>query len=257
MKSLILLTLGLCFHLQLSGIHSYKKGESLFVWAKSGVIIRDTNNLNGARLDVVPYGEKIKVLGSKIYRYDEIAVNLIKPPKAKKKARNNEAKKFGYDLEGTFVKIKYKNVEGFVFDGFLSHWEAPKFITIGNKKVMESLEKYIKRKFLVLEKEEEYSDFNFDCALSKTIYSNQIIQENIACKTGLTRLIIPNFSIEEVMLFLNYSVFQPPTEYLICENQSSNEFQLKRIVITEKQSNFDITITAIRGIIIYEDEAWC
>jgi len=76
----------------------YKPGYNLFVFAPSGLSLRDKPDLKGARIKLVPYGKYV------IVQKDENAPVPI----------TNE------NIEGHWVKVKYEDKVGYLFDGFLS-----------------------------------------------------------------------------------------------------------------------------------------
>ena len=87
----------------------FKEGETLNVWASSGLNMRDKPDAKAAKVSTIPYGAKVVVqpnIGLKIpFEVEEFK---------------------GFTVKGYWLLVKYGNTEGFVFDGFLSRLPAPK-----------------------------------------------------------------------------------------------------------------------------------
>jgi hypothetical protein len=86
----------------------FKDGETLNVWATSGLNMRDKPDAKAAKLVSIPYGAKVVVqpnIGVKIpFEVEEFK---------------------GFIVKGYWLLVKYGDKEGFVFDGFLSRLPAP------------------------------------------------------------------------------------------------------------------------------------
>jgi len=106
-------------------------GQDFYVLSKNGLNLRKYASDKAEVLNVVPYNTKVRVL--EMNASEKIKVN---------------------GFTGTYVKIKYKEFEGYIFSGFLSRLEAVK--------EEESLYEYFKRVFgePVIEKSNEnlYAD---------------------------------------------------------------------------------------------------
>ncbi len=87
----------------------FKDGETLNVWATSGLNMRDKPDAKATKLAAIPYGAKVVVqpnIGVKIpFEVEEFK---------------------GFTVKGLWLLVKYGDKEGFVFDGFLSRLPAPK-----------------------------------------------------------------------------------------------------------------------------------
>ena len=80
---------------------SGEKGSERWVIAKSGLRLRNTPDLNGKRLSLIPYGSQVRLL-------DEKGPALV----------------IG-DRTGKWSRIVWKKTEGWVFGGFLSRSRPP------------------------------------------------------------------------------------------------------------------------------------
>ncbi len=86
----------------------FKEGETLNVWAQSGLNMRDKPDAKATKITTIPYGAKVVVqpnIGVKIpFEVEEFK---------------------GFIVKGYWLLVKYGDTEGFVFDGFLSRLPAP------------------------------------------------------------------------------------------------------------------------------------
>ncbi len=86
----------------------FKEGETLNVWAQSGLNMRDKPDAKATKITTIPYGAKVIVqpnIGVKIpFEVEEFK---------------------GFIVKGYWLLVKYGDTEGFVFDGFLSRLPAP------------------------------------------------------------------------------------------------------------------------------------
>jgi len=71
--------------------------------AFSGLKIRSAPNLNGQVLTVIPFGERVEVIG---------------------KSSIEERIEW---MSGNWIKVNYQGIEGYVFDGFVSKLPVPSF----------------------------------------------------------------------------------------------------------------------------------
>jgi hypothetical protein len=102
MKSiLILIVLFLFIHI--TEAQKYKPGQKAYSYALSELKIRDTSNVKGKLLDTIPFGQ------------DFIVLPTPTAPVA-----------FSLDgIPGHWIKVKYKNSIGFLFDGYSTIYPPP------------------------------------------------------------------------------------------------------------------------------------
>ncbi len=82
----------------------FTNAESAYVTAPSGLTLREAPNRTSRILEVIPFGESVNII------LDEGFV-----PKSER-----------IDwIEGQWIKVNFEGLEGFVFDGFLSHLPIP------------------------------------------------------------------------------------------------------------------------------------
>lgn len=85
-------------------------------WARTGLNIRIQNDIDSEIIGRIPYGKSIEIIPTHALKEYQLAVDALF-----KQGHN-------YLLEGYWVKVKYGVIEGFVFDGYLSHLPAIDFI---------------------------------------------------------------------------------------------------------------------------------
>ncbi|MBK6995101.1 MAG: SH3 domain-containing protein [Lewinellaceae bacterium] len=109
MKNTILIIICLGIYIAGSSAQArYQVGDSLFVWAKSGLNLRIKPSIDAPKLTVIPYGNTIEVIDTAIQTLSHSIV--IAKPKEKD----------GFRLKGFWVMVKYGEKVGFAFDGYLS-----------------------------------------------------------------------------------------------------------------------------------------
>lgn len=109
MKNTILIII--CLSIYIAGLSAqsrYQFGDSLFVWAKSGLNLRIKPSIDAPKLTVIPYGNTIEVIDTAIQTLSHSIV-IAKP-----------TEKDGFRLKGFWVMVKYGEKVGFTFDGYLS-----------------------------------------------------------------------------------------------------------------------------------------
>ncbi|HBF87037.1 MAG TPA: hypothetical protein DDX39_00235 [Bacteroidales bacterium] len=107
----LLLLLSLCLCAQIN----YQKGDTLFVWANSGLNLRETPNENGKILTTIPFGELVEIISET--ENEMFDVEIIKSKKINNKWTPN------YSISGYLIKVNYKNITGYIYSGFLSKLE--------------------------------------------------------------------------------------------------------------------------------------
>ncbi len=122
--------------------------SSFFGWAKSGLSIRNAPKLEAEKIGVIPYREELKLL-----EVTREQLSITEFP--------------GFDFTGNWVKVKYKEIQGFVFSGYISK-HTPPLIKEGY-----DLEDYLKDEFTLSQKTITERFKNCDgreeeCAISAT-----------------------------------------------------------------------------------------
>lgn len=84
---------------------NYKAGDTLRVFALSGLKLRDQNNLSGKVVATMKFGEAVVI--EQTFQFDQNHSGTIE------------------GFKGHWIKIKYGTLTGFAFDGFLSALPVP------------------------------------------------------------------------------------------------------------------------------------
>lgn len=85
---------------------NYTIGDTLNIFALSGLKMREEGNANGKVLSSMKFGEKVVVLDTF--------------------STGNKGKQTIEGFAGRWIKVRYEAIEGYVFDGFLSALPVPK-----------------------------------------------------------------------------------------------------------------------------------
>ena len=197
MKTLLLLLL-LADLAPLRAIDRYEPGDTLYVWAVSGLVFRKEPSLGAAKTGSIPYGTALKALnysGDKSVEVEAVpgfAVHGEKRPPVV--------------LRGDFARVVFQGDTGFVFNGYLSKMPALRYTTDQrtNRPVFESFAIWAERNFgLVAEIRHGTWEYGLPSS-AKTVYGNGFVQDGWAEKDSEGRTILPDISMEEAFLIFNY-----------------------------------------------------
>lgn len=109
----------------------FKEGESIYVWALSGLNIRKLPDAKSEKIAALPYGTKVMVQAN-------IGVIVA-----------HEVEEFkDFKVKGVWVLVKYGDKEGFVFDGFMSRLVAPEKEDYGRTPIL--LDYYLKKNYQLI-----------------------------------------------------------------------------------------------------------
>lgn len=89
-------------------IGTYKAGDKLYVWAKSGLTVREKADVKSSKKTWLKFGSLVTVQAEGL-----------------KKTAFETIEFKGFKIKGYWVKIKSGNTEGWVFDGYLSSLKVP------------------------------------------------------------------------------------------------------------------------------------
>lgn len=111
-------------------ITTYSVGDQLNVLAQRGLVLREAANPQGKKIGTIVLGETLTVL-----------------PENFKKVSHSVVEFKGYNIKGFWVKVKTTGgLEGYVFDGYLSHYKAPGTFTVeegGGLDTLSMIEQYM------------------------------------------------------------------------------------------------------------------
>lgn len=192
MKHILILLLA-CWAASARAIGTYAPGDVLHVLAYHGLSLRSGPSTGHAKRATLPYGTKITVLDSV----------RVKPFSVKEYP--------GYTIRGHWTKVRFDTLEGYVFDGYLSRYSAPRSNGRGG---FEDFLTYATREFgtpkkqkLELESDKPCSD----CSSFREIYTfkNGVVYELHAGDGDggwtVPYYQLPGLSFEEAFLWFVYN----------------------------------------------------
>lgn len=147
------------------------KGNDIvkYNWAKSGLNIRISEGVEADVIGVIPFGAEVIVL-------EETDRGLsIKLSEVFSKDYSEASS--SYYISGNWVQIRYKDIDGYVFDGYLSELPPMKLIKAndGNSYV-EKFEPYLRRLYTVIDSN-VVKDINEDLRHKEIRFENGVIYE--------------------------------------------------------------------------------
>lgn len=194
-------------------LERYREGDSLYVWALSGLVLRSGPAAEATRLLTIPYGEFVVALRTK-YSGDETKHQVRIQQKEFQYYYAGDSVFFPeVNLSGAWARVVYKGQEGFVFDGYLSHWpvlqvqyedysDAPG----GKLPRAEPLRNYLDRNFgrvdtlLCVHGDAAFPDERQE----RAVYKRGIVVESRAFeKHGEQVWVFPDMSRDEAFLLMN------------------------------------------------------
>ena len=188
-----------------TGITSYSQGDTLYVWAMSGLTLRETPDLKGNKLNAAPYGSIVVAQDWKFFN-DENKIQVEAAPGHK----SGQTVSPPVILQGRFAPVLFQGEKGYVFDGYLSKFPPPQY-KIGefgehkNWRCFEIMDAYGAREFglksqkIVRESGDMYGTV-------KSVFGNGMVIDRWCGKGETGRIILPDLSLEEGFLF--FSLFE-------------------------------------------------
>jgi len=156
-------------------------GDVLYVWAKTGLNLRQAPTIHAKRLTILLPGSEVKVLG---FTQKRLAIKTLR-------ATDDEQNPFV--IKGNWILVQVGDIQGFVLDTYLLPIQAPK--------KGESMKQYLigmSEKVAALGTTEE--DYTFSAQTKNNIsiqYESGEYYQNIT-------VTIPEFSIEDGFVFYNF-----------------------------------------------------
>lgn len=236
------------------GINIYRSGDTLYIWSKSGLVLRDTNSSIGTKLQTIPYGSYVVSEDYKPYRYeDEFSVTIIDSHVSIDEFSNRKVVNPAVNIKGRWLKVKFLNQEGYVFDGYLSHFQPP---IASNFKYDGFISQYLSETFKILKKT-RYSDDKM--AESSCEYGGGISYNSVGFDGSVnTYYYIPSLSFDEVLLLFLYSGFIVENEeYLTTSVIKCTHTCSRKVIFHYCCALQTITITEIGMLTIVEFKSAC
>jgi len=201
MKKLLVLSLffSLSNTYSAMAIGQYGEGDTLFVWAKSGLILRAAPDFKAEKIITLPYGTAVKTLSYKYRDEDisEIEVTAVKP-------YSFEGKNYaGYKIPGQWVKVTVQGKTGHLFDGYLSKYPP---VSEGKSGRLEYWDDYLSRVFGQSSTSIDTSRRGHVPAYDIVFYKNGASRQSRSVGDGMSSqtYILPELSLEEGFLLTNY-----------------------------------------------------
>ncbi len=114
MQNLLTGILFLCSLTAVSAISKYKAGDKLFVLSTAGLSLREAPDISSAKIMSIKNGAPLVVLKEDLNLYPFSLTEFD-----------------GFELAGYWVKVlTWDNKTGYVFDGYLSRYQAPKKVIL-------------------------------------------------------------------------------------------------------------------------------
>lgn len=202
MKYALLFLMSVCCLPALPAIDRYAPGDTLYAWAQSGLALRREASLKAAKLTGIPYGAALLVLNEKSGKgLNNVEVEAVPG------FSGNGSLSPAVTLRGMFARVVFRGDTGWVFDGYLSRLPAMRYTADKNtgKPVFENFDEYATRNFGILV-DEKHGTFEYAGpeSTTKKIFGNGIMVDTRVSKSGESRMILPDLSMEEAFLIFNY-----------------------------------------------------
>jgi len=156
-------------------------GDVLYVWAKTGLNLRQEPTIHSKRLTILLPGSEVKVLG---FTQKRFAIKTLR-------ATDDEQNPFV--IKGNWILVQVGDIQGFVLDTYLLPIQTPKAGVSMKQYLIERSEKVA----ALGTTEEDYSFFAQAENNMSIQYESGEYYQNIT-------VTIPEFSIEDGFVFYNY-----------------------------------------------------
>lgn len=237
---------------------NYQPGDSMYVWAQSGLKMRAEPSLKGDKVLTIPYGAKIQI-DSYQNELPEIKVRVVEA----QKIDGVEYKSFY--LKGHWCKVTYLDTIGYIFDGYLSQMPTFQLEPYRNETeilhtVNESFDVYAEKHFGLLQKNDAGQEPNFNSSiLERRIYGNGMMIEEDASEGGWKqKIILPSTSFEEGFLFFSLKYkFEDNTKSVELENYPTYRVSKKGRRFIEIEGYFQtVQIREVDNVVIISIEEY-
>lgn len=231
----ILILILLCLDFQSVNANStYEWGDTLHIWATSGLNMREGPGTDFPKIKKLEYGEPVKVIDDYL-RSTPLSITVIK------KSKDSDA----FNLKGHWVRVLIGTQEGYVFDGYLSRLPVLRITKKDNPSLNKSifyserLETYLRREFILQKEnlqtpgEDEWNSWYYFDKKIKFLKGG-----NHGC--GWSGVNIPNISKNEA--FLLFNIFGQLEQNLGLSQEENNEYGTGLFINSLKNSNEKLEI---------------
>lgn len=231
------------FSFKLIAKHNYYIGDTLYSWSDSALILYDNNEDQSKKIDQINPGEAIIVLQHSFWNDDtETSVPL---------QLNSEVKSL-IKLKGRWLKVKYKDKEGYVLDVFLSRYPVYK----KDESCLDFvLDCFIKHHFdLIRTKHQEFEEE----IIKEQYFSNGVFNKRIGTMACVFETYyLPNLSANEIIFLLKKSGLLNSDVFSSSEQIECNVAMDAKIILKFSAALQSIIITEFAGITIVEIKNCC
>lgn len=232
--------------------YALSSGDTLYVWADSGLNIRVSGSQVAEILGVIPFGNAIMFV-----EYDNSGrieeVPFYHHSTEVPVINGIDFKCLAYSQKGRWIKIKYDSLVGFVFNGYTSRFKPIQ----GETSILRLVEHNID-----LISATEHYDEKQDCS-SKYMYFNKGISvTGNLCKSGNWTYVFPNMTLEEAILFTRKNIeyqfkyILPEDDVCLYETILDTESNVVSVKFTNN-TNWFMQITYTSDAIIISESVWC
>jgi hypothetical protein len=239
----VLILMLLCLDFQSVKANStYVWGDTLHVWATSGLNMREGPGTDFPKMKKLEYGDKVQVIDDYL-RSTPLNITVVK------KSKESDA----FVMKGHWVRVIIGSQEGYVFDGYLSRLPVfkivtnPKYEILKRYTISEGTSFYVERNFSKIEETEVGDRENGEEDFTHTIHYEKDIEYftggNKAC--GWEGLNIKNISLNEAFLFLSvayqldFQIKKYPSFEFKLEKNKKGEIQILLLSGDSEDVNFE------------------
>jgi hypothetical protein len=90
-----------------------------YIWAKAGLVLRTEGSPKGEKIAVIPYGASVQLTGE---WGEDLSIEIV----PERELDGEELP--GWEMLGQFVGIRYGELKGFAFNGYISSYNPADFV---------------------------------------------------------------------------------------------------------------------------------
>lgn len=180
---------------QAKAIRYYHEGDTLYVWAQSGLVLRNEPGFDSKKIETLSYGTMVVTKRRKEIDIPDASVDAI--PACTYESQNYP----GYKISGQWVEITVNGKTGYVFDGYLS-----KYPPSNDKEEEDShLEGYLARVFGIASQVKDWGRDQYVTKFVCNFYKNGASGQSraVGSSSAEATYILPELSLEEGYLIAN------------------------------------------------------
>lgn len=204
---------------QAKAIRYYNEGDTLYVWAQSGLVLRDAPELKSKKITSLQFGTIVVPKTHKETVGIEVFIEVI--PTCIYEGQNFS----GYKIPGNWVQVSANGKTGYIFDGFLSKYPP------ANSQEQEEwkIDSYLTRVFGFAFNIKDMGKTQHGVKLDCNFYKNGASVQSRGIGNGIsqTTYILPELSLEEGYLIANHFCKLEKNTNRTPENPEESGFYLK------------------------------